>query len=181
MLPSRDLRGLMKAFAKIEKIFDIFEKGVTFILQVLLTVIISIVFYSIVMRYVFSYPPAWAEELSRFIFIWMLMLGAFVVTRDQSHIEFTIVVERLPKKVKTVLWHFTRLCMLAFCWVLFQQGIRIYPIVAEAASPTFAISMGWIYVAIPVSGFLMMVVIVEKMIRSVLVGDIEPFKTSLSE
>lgn len=169
----------MKAFAKIEKGFDIFEKGVTFVLQVLLCVIIFIVFYAIVMR-AFNYPPAWAEELSRFIFIWLLMLGAVVVTREQSHIEFTILVERLPRKLRVVLWHFTRLCMLAFCWVLLQQGIRIYPIVAEASSPTFAISMGWIYIAIPVAGFLMIVVIVEKMLRSFLTDDFEPFKTSLS-
>lgn len=171
----------MKTFTKIEKGFDVFEKVLIFVLQVLLAVIIFVIFYAVVMRYIFSYPPAWAEELSRFIFIWMLMLGAVVVTREQSHIEFTILVDHLPKRVRTVLWNLTRLCMIAFCWVMIQQGIIIYPIVAEASSPTFAISMGWIYMSIPVAGFLMMIFIIEKIIKSFLGTDSDPSNKSLPE
>lgn len=158
----------MKTNSKTEKCFDLFEKALNLALQVFLGAIIIIIFYSVIMRYVFSYPPAWAEELSRFIFIWTVMLGAVVVTREQSHIELTIIVDRLPTRLKFVISMLTRLLMICFCAVMIQQGLKIYPIVAEAASPTFAISMGWMYLSIPVGGFLMAIFILENIVKSFL-------------
>jgi TRAP-type C4-dicarboxylate transport system permease small subunit len=118
------------------------------------------------MRYVFNRPPAWAEELSRFIFIWIVMLGAILVTREQSHIEFTILFDRFPKKMKSLVKTLIRLLMLVFCWIMVREGVRIYPIVAEAASPTFAISMGWLYLSVPVGGILMGVFTLENLLKS---------------
>jgi TRAP-type C4-dicarboxylate transport system permease small subunit len=118
------------------------------------------------MRYVFLRPPAWAEELSRFIFVWIIMLGAVLVTREQSHIEFVLLLDLLPKRLKFVLLTLIRLLMIAFCWVMVQQGLKIYPIVAEANSPTFGISMGWLYLSIPVGGLLMGICILENILKS---------------
>ncbi len=146
------------------------ERILNFLCQFLLAVIIAVISYSVVMRYVLNRPPAWAEELSRFTFIWVVMLGAIVVTREGSHIEFTILVDRLPARLAFIIHTVNQLLMLVFCGVMVWQGARIYPIVAEAASPTFAISMGWIYLAIPVGGMLMAVYILERLLRSFIEG-----------
>lgn len=153
---------------KIEKGFDFFEKVLNLISRLFIGATVAIIFYSVVMRYVFQRPPFWAEELSRFIFIWIIMLGAVLVTREQSHIEIVFIVNLLPKKWRFVLSIFTRLLMIAFCWVMVQQGLKIYPIVAEASSPTFGISMGWLYLSIPVGGLLMGVCILENLFKSFL-------------
>jgi len=145
----------MKITMKIEKGLDFFEKALNLICRIFVAAIVAIIFYSVIMRYVFLRPPPWAEELSRFIFIWIIMLGAVLVTREQSHIEFVLFLDLLPKKLRFILFNLTRLLMLFFCWVMVQQGLKIYPIVAEASSPTFGISMGWLYLSIPVGGFLM--------------------------
>ena len=158
----------MTAFETIGKAADLFEKVLDALLRTLLGMIILVISYSVLMRYAFSRPPAWAEELSRFVFIWICMIGAILVTREESHIEFTIVFDRLPAKLKIITKTVIRLLMLVFCWFLMREGIRIYPIVAEASSPTFGISMGWLYLSIPVGGALMGVFILEKLLRSVL-------------
>ena len=157
----------MKSFEKIGKGFDLFEKALNLICRILLAAIIAIIFYAVVMRYVFQRPPFWAEELSRFIFIWIIMLGAVLVTLEQSHIEFVMLIDLLPKRLKFVLFTLIRLLMIAFCWVMVQQGLKIYPIVAEASSPTFGISMGWLYLSIPVGGLLMAICILENIVKSV--------------
>ena len=158
----------MKTFQKIEKGFDFFRKALDLICRVFTGTIVAIIFYSVVMRYVFLRPPAWAEELSRFIFVWIIMLGAVLVTREQSHIEFVLLLDLLPKRLKFVLLTLIRLLMIAFCWVMVQQGLKIYPIVAEASSPTFGISMGWLYLSIPVGGLLMGICILENILKSLL-------------
>ncbi len=158
----------MKIIKKIEKGFDFFEMALNLICQVFIGAIVAIIFYSVVMRYVFLHPPPWAEELSRFIFLWIIMLGAVLVTREQSHIEFTFLVDLLPKRLKFVFLPFIRFLMILFCWVMVQQGLKIYPIVAEASSPTFGISMGWLYLSIPVGGLLMGICILENIFKSFL-------------
>jgi len=166
--PSQAFRSLMKIVRKIEKGLDFFEMALNLICRIFVGAIVAIIFYSVVMRYVFQHPPFWAEELSRFIFVWIIMLGAVLVTREQSHIELLFIVDLLPKRLRFVVSTLNRLLMIAFCWVMVQQGIRIYPIVAEASSPTFGISMGWLYLSIPVGGLLMGICIWENILKTLL-------------
>jgi len=156
----------MRVIDIVGKGFDYFEKALSLLCRILMGSIVAIIFYAVVMRYVFQYPPYWAEELSRFIFIWIIMLGAVLVTREQSHIEFVILLDRMPKRFKFVWSTIIRLSMIIFCWVMVRQGLNIYPIVAEASSPTFGVSMGWLYLSIPVGGLLMGICILENMIKS---------------
>jgi len=157
----------MSVIGKVEKGFDYFEKALNLVCRIFVGAIVAIIFYAVVMRYVFQRPPFWAEELSRFIFIWIIMLGAVLVTREQSHIEFVMLIDLLPKRLKFILVNLIRLLMILFCWVMVQQGFKIYPIVAEASSPTFGVSMGWLYLSIPVGGLLMGICILENIIKSV--------------
>ncbi|MDH4291807.1 MAG: TRAP transporter small permease [Dehalococcoidia bacterium] len=150
-----------------KKVFDIIEMTIQVISRIFIGGIVAVIFYAVVMRYIFHRPPAWSEELSRFTFIWMIMLGAVLVTREQSHIQITFVLDLLPKKLRFFLSNFVRLLMLAFCWVMIQEGLEIYPIVAEASSPSFGISMGWLYLSIPVGGILMGIYILETIVKSI--------------
>jgi len=152
---------------KMKKALDIVEMAIRFISRVFIGAIVAVIFYAVVMRYIFHRPPAWSEELSRFVFIWMIMFSAVLVTREESHIQITFVLDLLPKTLRFFLSNFVRLLMIGFCWVMVQQGLRIYPIVAEASSPSFGISMGWLYLSIPVSGILMGIYIVETIVKSI--------------
>ena len=57
--------------------------------------------------------------------------------------------------------------MLAFCWLLIQQGQNIMPLVAEAKSPTLSWSMGWLYLPIPLGGALMGLYLIEGLVKAV--------------
>ena len=50
---------------------------------VLFSVMIAVVFYEIVVRYVFNAPTFWAEPLARNAMIWMVMLGLAVGIRQK--------------------------------------------------------------------------------------------------
>jgi TRAP-type C4-dicarboxylate transport system permease small subunit len=117
--------------------------------------IVAILFYAVVMRYGFHRPPAWSIELSRFLFLWMVMLGAVLVTREKSHIEITFLSDLLPTRIRKVWLVLVRLAMLSFCIVMVYYGVRILPIVGQANTPTLNLSMGWLYAAVPSGAFLM--------------------------
>ena len=43
-------------------------------------------FVNVVFRYVFNSPFQWAEEFSRYAFIWVVFIGAAVSTKHKTHI-----------------------------------------------------------------------------------------------
>jgi len=130
-------------------------------------ILVAILFYAVIMRYVLHSPPAWSMELGRLLFLWMVVFSAVVVTREQSHIQIALFVEMLPPRARIVWASILKLLMIAFCAVLVHQGFHILPLVSEAATPTLGISMGWLYLAIPVGGILMGVAALETLIRSI--------------
>lgn len=106
-------------------------------------------------------------ELSRFLFLWMVIFSAVLVTREQKHIQINFVVERMPTTVRFLWSNFLRILMIGFCWVMIQQGIAIFPMVSEASTPTLGVSVGWLYLSIPVGGILLSLFILEAIIVSV--------------
>ena len=147
------------------------EKILELICTVFVGLIVLVLFYAVVMRYVFHMPPAWSIKVSRFMFLWMVMCGAALVTRENSHIEIDFIVNCLPLKVRFFWLNLLRLVMLAFCGVLIYYGVKIIPIVGQANSPTLEMSMGWLYASVPAGGFLMGVYILELIIRSLREGN----------
>ena len=130
-------------------------------------ILVVILFYAVVMRYLFHSPPAWSMEFCRFLFLWMIVLSAVLVTREQSHIQITLLQDRLPPRWRIVWTSILKILMICFCGVLVRQGFLILPLVSEAATPTLGISMGWLYVTVPIGGLLMGLATVETLIRSI--------------
>ena len=154
----------------VHKVLNLVEKILELICTVFVGAIVLVLFYAVVMRYVFHMPPAWSIEASRFMFLWLVMFGAALVTRENSHIEIDFIANWLPPKVRFLWVNLLRLVMLAFCGVLIYYGVKILPIVGQANTPTLEMSMGWLYASVPAGGFLMGVYILELLIRSLREG-----------
>lgn len=150
----------------ISKILDKIEFALKVICGAILSADVAILFYAVIMRYVFHRPPPWSIELSRYIFIWMVMFGAVLVTREQTHIKITYFVNLLPEKVRFFWLNFIRLVMISFCWIIIHQSLVIYPIVAGASSPCLGLSMGIMYLSTTVGSLLMGVYIGEIIVKS---------------
>jgi len=153
-----------------EKVLNFIEKILEMICTVFVGAIVLVLFYAVVMRYGFHKPPAWSIEASRFMFLWMVMFGAVLVTREKSHVEIDFIANLLPLKIRFFWLNLLRLLMLAFCGVLVYYGVKILPIVGQANTPTLEMSMGWLYASVPAGGFLMGVYILELIIRSLREG-----------
>jgi TRAP-type C4-dicarboxylate transport system permease small subunit len=148
------------------KILDLLEKTLKLICTVFMGAIAAMLSYAVIMRYVFHMPPAWSMELGRYMFLWMVMLCAALVTREQSHIQMQFMVNLMPPKLRFAWLTIIRVLMIAFCWILIEYGMRIYPIVGEASSPTLNISMGYMYLSVPMGGLLMALFLLEIIVRS---------------
>ncbi len=100
---------------KIAKITFIIEDS---LLVLVLGTLILLSFSRIVLRDVFSTGLFWGEAASRYLVLWLGLLGAMVATRDYNHITIDIVSKYSPDKIKYIIRNITDLFTVAVTFVL---------------------------------------------------------------
>jgi TRAP-type C4-dicarboxylate transport system permease small subunit len=108
-------------------------------------------------RYVLHHSIPWSEELARFIMIWLGLVGASAVMRDDSHVAITLLQERLPPKLAAFLRLLGRLAVGVFLFMLIREGFSLALFFIHQKSPALRISMFIPYSSLFISGFLMAV------------------------
>lgn len=131
----------------------------------LYALMIIVVFIQVVFRYVFNRPLTTSEEIARYIFIWLVMLGSAAAMWDRDHISLTFLLDKFPKTIKKILLIAIDILVAILIYlVLVKEGLNITRITMNQISPATGISIGWIYISLPVSGILMLLALLFRII-----------------
>jgi TRAP-type C4-dicarboxylate transport system permease small subunit len=121
-----------------------------------MVVMIVVAFGQVVGRYFFNYAPAWCEEMARYLFIWVVFIGAPLGVSAREHMALRVLVDRLPDSRRVFCNLFVYAVAIVFLVCLAWQGIAIMIRTLYQVSPTLEISMRWVYAAIPIGSCLML-------------------------
>ena len=139
------MKKVISLLSKTEKTIS-----VTFMFSSFLIVLIHIIG-----RYFFRYPLFFAEELSRFLFIYMVMIGMSVVLRSDGHTRVEYFINFLPLTIRRCIEiALDLLCMFFLAFVIYA-GFLLVLHTYDQLSPALAIPIGVIYFAAPMSAILM--------------------------
>lgn len=143
----------------LNRIGQILEKLVIYTVLILLAVLISLVFIQVVLRFVFSTGLVWAEELDRYIFVWLLFLGITMGIYKQKHIAITVIADRLGEfsKVLRLLGH---LITGVFFIILMWQGYQFMLVSISGMAAVLPVNLGIIYSIIPLSSLLAIIFLI---------------------
>jgi TRAP-type transport system small permease protein len=111
----------------------------------------------VVSRYLFRYSFPWAEELTRYLLVWMVMLSAAIITRNDDHIRVEYFFDMIPPRLQALLMVVLRLLMIGVLVLLVRYGWRTAIGMQVTGAPALRVSMMWPYLAIPVGAALMLV------------------------
>jgi TRAP-type C4-dicarboxylate transport system permease small subunit len=133
--------------------------------MVIYALIIVLSFVAVFFRYVLNNSISWAEELTRYLFIALVYLGAAYVIPKNGHLRLDVFYRSLPAKYRKAL----DLCM-GFCAALFLilvlQGTKAsIPIFGRQRWSTLPFSMAWAYAAIPIGVILSLVYLADMFIK----------------
>ena len=70
-------------------------KIINAIASLLLACAVVLMSLQVVLRFVFSEPQPWAEEINRYCFVWATFLGAAIAVAKGTHIRVTVLIDRL--------------------------------------------------------------------------------------
>lgn len=137
----------------------------------LLTVVLFICVANIVLRNVFNYSWLFSQALQKLVFVWMVFLGAVVVDFKTEHLKMDFVSGKFSKKMTTVVEWATMLLKAIVIGIMIYWGFKVTKLRMTIPFPSYKqLPTGWMYLAIPVCGILMIFFNAEHCIRLVKTG-----------
>jgi TRAP-type C4-dicarboxylate transport system permease small subunit len=143
--------------------------------------ILSVFFYAVIVifsitqvvfRYVIGFSIPWTEEVCRYAFIWLVFVAMVIAIRRGEHATIQLVVERFKGKPRMVLFFITLLLTLIFLTVCGFYGIKMIDLARIQSSAALGISLGFVYLSLPVGCLLAIIEILQEM-RAVFTGEID--------
>lgn len=121
-------------------------EAVALILLVAMTLALALQVFT---RYILGASMAGTEEFARYAFIWVIMLGASICTKNGGHATVTILNDHLDATLKQVHQILIELLVLLACLVLLRYGFTMIQVSARSHTPTLGIPTSVVYGALP--------------------------------
>ena len=115
-----------------------------------------LVFLTVIYRYFLLAPISWGEEMARFLFIALSMLGAALAMKDRSHFTITILTDKFPAAVRTGLEVVVALGATALLGVVIGKGWSLTLLNRNQISPALGVPMSVAYLPVPLGATLML-------------------------
>jgi TRAP-type C4-dicarboxylate transport system permease small subunit len=146
----------MNSFARALTKFDhILARGEAWVLITLVAVMTGVVFLQVIYRYFLTQPLHWSEEMARYLFVWISLLGAALSVQRRGHFGMDFFFRMLSQKGRRFLIFLIYLLVGIVMLVLLVYGIVLVQKTVAQQSPAMEISMGWAYACLPVGAALM--------------------------
>ena len=135
-----------------KEFIDLYHRVLTWALVGTVAVLIVPVSLQIFSRFTQLIPSyIWTEELARFLFIWMVMLGAMIGVREGTHFEVDVW-PQLGQRANALLRIISHFFVLVFALVFIWWGIAFTHFGWDQLSEIAELPMWMIFIAWPVAG-----------------------------
>lgn len=152
---------MKKIKLKIDKIIELVLMG-------LLSLMVFNVSWQVFSRFILGDPSSWTEELTRYSLIWLGMLGAGYVTGKKMHLAIDYFANKTKEPIRTYIEIFIHTAVLLFAFTVMVVGgsnlvgLTLY---LEQISASLQIQLGYVYLALPISGLLIVFYSIENIIE----------------
>lgn len=136
-------------------VLSIMEKTVEWAITFILGVMVINIAVAVFGRYVLNHSFPWAEELGRYLMIWMGYLGASLAMKSDEHIGLTAIISVFPKNVQKWLVIAGRLVVEVFLVLILINSFKHLSTLSIQRSSAMEIPMAIPYFSVTAGSFLM--------------------------
>jgi TRAP-type C4-dicarboxylate transport system permease small subunit len=134
----------MKSLKLVKKVLD---RSLETLVIVVMGALVLDVLWQVFNPLIIKDPSTWTEELAQFMLVWVALLGAAVALNRGAHLGIDYFVGTLPERIRVV-------ALFSFC-VMIIGGMALVQLNLELGqtSPALGVKVGYVYLAVPISGF----------------------------
>lgn len=157
-------------------LLDRYHRFLKHALTVLMGLMIIPVTLQIVSRQTGLIPRyIWTEEIARFCFIWIIMIGSMIAVRDGAHFDVDLLPQARTDRHKGIYALIVHVAMGALALFFLRYGIAFAKSGFVQNSEMSGINMLWIYISFPIAGFTWLLFLAEKVMQDLdLISDAHP-------
>lgn len=151
------------------------------LLKILLTVLMAALIIPVAMQILSRYTGLipryiWTEEIARFCFVWIILIGAMIAVRDGTHFDVDVVPHSENPNVEFGFRLFVHVAILIMALSFLWWGQDFYVLGARQRSEISGLPMWMIYVAWPIAGATWTLFTIERILddlRKLRKGDVD--------
>ncbi|HSW02413.1 MAG TPA: TRAP transporter small permease [Sedimentisphaerales bacterium] len=143
----------MKFLLVLKKILD---RSLETLVIIVMAVLVLDVLWQVFARLVLKKPSTVTEEVATFMLVWVALLGAAVAMGRGAHLGIDYFVGKLPPRAKLATEVLVFFCVAAFSLLAMVVGgadLVAGNFELGQVSPALRLNMGYVYLAVPISGF----------------------------
>ncbi len=142
-------------YERLSRVADGLCRVIELLCNGMLLVMTAVIAMLILSRNFLGFSFSWSEELTRFLLVWLSMLGAAVLLRRDDHIKLELLTDYLTPRLRIGLSLLLRLLVLGFLCILLYESWLVANARAVTHAPALGLSMRIPYLALPAGAALM--------------------------
>lgn len=152
------------------KLCDLIVKCIEWAAGIMFLVMSLSTCWQVISRYILKKSSMWTQDLSLFLFVWIVLLGSAAAVYKGKHTSVTLIAAQFPKFLQVVVDYFAILAVLICSVLITKTGYSFFLQNAGSKSSGLVVSLGWPTAALPVGGALMALLAVGALVKKLPVG-----------
>jgi len=155
--------------ARLRVIKDGLTRGLELLIIVTMALLVVDVVWGVFTRYALGEQTKWTEELARFLLVWVSLLGGALAFRTKAHLGVDYFVNQLhpdARRLTAVVAHLVVLFFAGAVLLLGGASVVSEALALEQTTPALGWKMGYVYLALPISGFFVVLYTVDNLMET---------------
>lgn len=131
-------------------------RGLGYLGGLLLAVMTLAVFAQVIMRFSGFAGIDGLDEVPRYLFVWLVMIGAAAAMQRGEHTRLEYFVERMGPRAGALISVVVNGAAILFFLSLLRSSWVLVPNAQLQSSAGLSLPLGWVYAAVPVGAFLIL-------------------------
>ncbi|UOQ49852.1 TRAP transporter small permease [Gracilibacillus caseinilyticus] len=133
------------------------NRTIEIITTTLLMVMVAVTSWQVISRYILNNPSSVTDEFLRFSLIWFSLLAGAYVVGKKGHIAITFLHDRVKSETKKRwLEIIVQISFILLAIIMVTGGTKAVSLTMAQISPSLHLPMGYVYLALPVSGVIIL-------------------------
>ncbi len=145
------------------------DRCLEYVLITLTALLTLDVLWQVFSRLVLPSPSSFTDELARFLFMWVGLLGAAYAAGKRLHLAIDLLATRLGAAGAQRLSRVVDAALLVFALLILELGggrLVYITLTLNQLSPTMQVPLGYVYLSVPISGALCVYYAIDNMLAT---------------